>query len=87
MDKKSFIKLCKGCHLLNEKLTETNADFTFARALGKGHKRICPHQFDALLVAVAEANGMPHDEVHTVVALFAVWARPASDQTCKRMRT
>merc|ERR1712046_170105 len=53
----------------SQKFTQTDADLAFAKAVSKGRRRIGFQQFEALLSTVADAKGLPHDEVHALVGV------------------
>lgn len=69
MDSKSFTKLCKDCQLIDNKLTEKNADILFSnnRVKAKNERRIDFKQFQIALDLVAETKSVEKDVVLAAV--------------------
>jgi len=68
MDGKSFVKLCKDCHLMDKAFTATDADLIFAKAAGKGARRIDVAQLHQALEQVAAKKHIGVAEVEAAVS-------------------
>jgi len=68
MDGRSFAKLCKDCSLIDKSFSARDADLVFAKAVGKGQRRVGLAEFELALVFIAERRGCKGSEVFQMVA-------------------
>jgi len=68
LDGRSWTKLCRDCHLIDKKLTATDADLIFARVVPSGQRRIDFQHFEAALKLVAEKKGIEETAARRAVA-------------------
>jgi len=68
LDGRSWTKLCRDCHLIDKRLTATDADLIFARVVPSGQRRIDFGRFEAALRLVAEKKSVDELAVRRAVA-------------------
>jgi len=70
LDGKSFLKLCKDCHLIDNKaLSATDADLLFAELLPKGHRRLDLRWFKHAMWHIAERRGVDVEVVYYAISM------------------
>jgi class 3 adenylate cyclase len=68
MDGKTFMKLCKDCHLIGESLSDADVDLTFARFKVRNLRHIDLPRFKSALESIALHKGETIDAVCNAVA-------------------
>lgn len=68
LDGRSFSKLCRDCHLIDGRLTVTDADLIFARVVPSGQRRIDMPLFETALKLIGEKKCVDEIVVRRAVA-------------------